>query len=92
MKFGAWVRLERHKRKISIGQMAEFSALGKATLSLVETGLADPKLSTVESIARVFNMTAGEALLTAERIQDPIERLSPAETGLGWGRPGKGAE
>ena len=46
----------RTERGLSLGKLASQTKLSKTTLSLIESGYSDPRLSTVFKLCKVLNL------------------------------------
>ncbi len=57
-EFGSTVKRIRMENDMTLDQVSEFSGLGKGTLSEIENGKSDPRLSSVLGIARALNLPA----------------------------------
>ena len=61
-KLGKNIKKFRKKRKISLNLLAYENDINKSTLSRVENGLVDPKLTTVYKIAQSLDVTIDDLL------------------------------
>ena len=62
IKFGQHLKKLREKRKISLTLFAYENDLDKSTISRIENGLVDPKLSTLDKIAKAFEIPLSELM------------------------------
>lgn len=62
LKLGYKIKYERGKRKISQLDLALKTGLTTRTISRIECGTIDPKLSTIIKIAEAFNLELVELL------------------------------
>ncbi len=54
---GRRIREERHKRNLTLGQLAESTDLSKSFLSQIERGLAQPSITSLKKIAQKFEIS-----------------------------------
>lgn len=81
MRFGAWVKLQRRLRHTPLPVMAQAIGMSKGGLSDLENHGKDPRYSSIEKIARYFNMEPWEALRAAS-LEPDREPRKPI--GLDW--------
>ncbi|MBR1425224.1 helix-turn-helix transcriptional regulator [bacterium] len=62
LKLGQKIRYERTKRKMSQEQLAELADLNFRSISYIECGRHDVKCTTLEKIAKAFDMEVYELL------------------------------
>ena len=60
LKLGQKIRYERTKRKMSQEDLAELADLNFRSISYIECGKHDVKFTTLERIAKAFNMEVYE--------------------------------
>ena len=80
------IRLERDARGWSLADLAERSAVAKATISKIERAEMSPTAVTLLRLASAFDLTLAGLLLRAE---GEGERLSRAAGSTGLARPRK---
>lgn len=61
-KLGGNLRAVRHKRGLSQEQVAERSGVHATEVSRIESGKRDPRVSTVERLAKAVRVKPGELL------------------------------
>jgi len=72
------IRALRAKHGLTQSKLAELAGVSQAYIAKIESGAADPRLSTLEKISRALERFAEESPLTAERIMaTPIVYVSP---------------
>ena len=82
---GREIRLQRQKRRWTIGHLAAASNLGEATLKRYEAGSAGFKLDELARIARALDMglwvsfVEGDAEARAQRLSAAFEAASPRD-------------
>jgi len=59
---GRRVRLLRERERMSRGRLATEADMAPYTLAKIETGVSDPKISTLEKIAHTLRVPIGELL------------------------------
>ncbi len=62
LKLGCKIKYERIKRNLSQLDVSLSSGITTRTLSRIETGLIDPKYSTILKISKTFNLELKELL------------------------------
>lgn len=60
MKIEFYVREIRKKRRMTIEELSAISGVSRSAIILIENGKADPKLSTVISLAKALRVEVGE--------------------------------
>lgn len=61
-KFGERVKKLREAKNLSLNMLAYENDINKSTLSRIENGLVDPKLSTIHKIAEGLEMPIDELM------------------------------
>ena len=61
-KFGERVKKLREAKNLSLNMLAYENDINKSTLSRIENGLVDPKLSTIHKIAEGLEMSIDELM------------------------------
>lgn len=61
-KFGERLKKLREDKNLSLNMLAYENDLNKSTLSRIENGLVDPKLSTIYKIAQGLEITIDELM------------------------------
>lgn len=59
-RLGAWIRKLRIRRGLSQDTLGKKAGLGSGTVSKVESGEADPKVSTIAKMATVMDVPPSE--------------------------------
>jgi XRE family transcriptional regulator, regulator of sulfur utilization len=55
--FGQLVRKYRHKRGVTLPELAIMSCVSKGLLSKIESGKGNPTLTTIEKLAKALRVT-----------------------------------
>jgi transcriptional regulator with XRE-family HTH domain len=64
--FGGRVRARRKQRGITVGRLAELSAVSRRMLTAIELGQANPSLVTVDKIARALDTDLASLALAGQ--------------------------
>ncbi|WGL99815.1 helix-turn-helix domain-containing protein (plasmid) [Arsenophonus sp. aPb] len=65
-----------NERKIDTHELSQLTGLGTATINSLKRGVGNPTLTTLELLAKVFNVTVGE--MTEKREKGALARVSVA--------------
>lgn len=65
MQIGAYIKGLHESSGWSMSELARRAGISKGNLSKIEAGEVDPSLSTLQCIAKVFGMGAGDLLVAA---------------------------
>jgi transcriptional regulator with XRE-family HTH domain len=71
---GARIRRERHRRDLTLADLAERASITVNTLSMIERGTSEPSLASVRRIAKALGLEAFQLLLPGHRPEIVIRR------------------
>jgi transcriptional regulator with XRE-family HTH domain len=69
LNLGESLALARKAEDLTQGELAEESGLSRATVANIESGGADPKISTIAELARALNMSPAWLLMSEEDME-----------------------
>jgi transcriptional regulator with XRE-family HTH domain len=56
-RFGTWIQSLRRRKGLSQDQLTDVAGLARGTVSKIETGLVDPKITTLVRIAQALKIS-----------------------------------